>query len=137
MQNILVDTCFWFGLFDKNDQWHKSALDILEATKKENRYLIPFPSLYEILHTQFVKNNKNNFDAFLKSHQVNFIKDDKYIKKAFERCLKPENYKYSLVDLVLRMMITGVNISIQAFITFNSNDFHDVCQERGITLLSS
>lgn len=137
MQNILVDTGFWFGLFDKRDQWHDKALEILEMTREENRYLIPFPTLYEALHTEFIKINKNNFDTFLKSHQVNFIKDDKYIERAFEQCLKPRNNRHSLVDLVLRMMITDVNISIQAFITFNPHDFHDVCQERNITLLPS
>ena len=136
MQNVLIDTGFWYALFDKQDQYHKKALEILEVIALQHCFVLPFPSLYETLNTSFIKNHKLSFDIFLKTHQTIIISDIKYTDKALEETLKISNYKYSLVDMVLRMMILDVNLSINAFITFNEGDFTDVCQQRNIPIFS-
>ncbi len=134
MQYVLIDTGFWYALFDKQDQYHKKATEIAEFIAQQHYFVLPFPTLYETLNTNFVKNYKVNFDSFLKTHHIIRIDDAKYSDKALEATLKMSNYQYSLVDMVLRMMILDVNLSIHAFITFNNRDFADVCQLRGIPI---
>jgi predicted nucleic acid-binding protein len=134
MQYILIDTGFWYALFDKKDQYHPKAIEIAEFIALQHCFVLPFPTLYETLNTNFVKNNKMNFDSFLKTHHVVTIYDTKYTDKALEETLKISNYKYSLVDMVLRMMILDVNLSINALITFNDRDFIDVCQQRNVPI---
>jgi predicted nucleic acid-binding protein len=136
MQNVLIDTGFWYALFDKQDQYHNKALEILEVIALQNCLILPFPTLYETLNTSFIKNHKLNFDIFIKTHQNIIISDTKYTNKALEETLKISNYKYSLVDMVLRMMILDVNLSINGLVTFNEGDFTDVCQQRNIPILS-
>lgn len=136
MQNVLIDTGFWYALFDKQDQYHKKAKEILEVIALQNCLILPFPTLYETLNTSFIKNHKLYFDIFIKTHQNIIIFDTKYTDKALEETLKISNYKYSLVDMVLRMMILDVNLSINGLVTFNEGDFTDVCQQRNIPILS-
>jgi len=136
MQHILTDTGFWFALFDKKDQYHKQALEIANKIDTNHYFVLPFPSLYETLNTTFIKNNRYVFDRFLKTHHIITIYDSKYANQALDECLKPSNYQYSLVDIVMRMMILDVNLSIHALITFNEKDFSDVCQQRSIEIFS-
>jgi predicted nucleic acid-binding protein len=136
MQNILIDTGFWYALFYKQDQYHKKALEIAEFIGLQHCFVLPFPTLYETLNTNFIKNHKLSFDSFLKTHHTITIYDTKYRDKALEESLKISNYKYSLVDIVLRIMILDVNLSIHALITFNDTDFIDVCQQRSIPIYS-
>lgn len=54
MNNVLVDTGFWFALYDEKDQYHNKALKVMDRLIN-SRFLIPFPTLYETLNTSFVK----------------------------------------------------------------------------------
>jgi predicted nucleic acid-binding protein len=134
MQNILIDTGFWYALFDKRDQYHQKTLEIAEFVALQHFFVLLLPTLYETLNTNFIKNHKLSFDSFLKTHHTTTIYDTKYRDKALEETLKISNYKYSLVDMVLRIMILDVNLSIHALITFNDRDFIDVCQQRSIPI---
>lgn len=55
--NCIVDTGFWFGLYDKNDslEYHNAAIRIAPKLERFNKIIIPWPSLYETLNTKFMK----------------------------------------------------------------------------------
>ncbi|TAH21430.1 MAG: hypothetical protein EAZ08_03675 [Cytophagales bacterium] len=82
MQHILTDTGFWFALFDKKDQYHKKALEIANTIDIQHYFVLPFPSLYETLNTTFIKNHRDAFDVFLKTHHIITIYDAKYANQA-------------------------------------------------------
>lgn len=47
MKNVVIDTGFWFALFDPSDEHHKHALDIYELITQVDRpkYLSGFNKL--------------------------------------------------------------------------------------------
>lgn len=58
---VICDSCFWFALCDETDSYHLAAIDYLnlfEQSKNEIKLIIPFPSLYETLRTEFCKRGK-------------------------------------------------------------------------------
>ena len=46
MNNILLDTGFWFALYDKNDKHYRSAEKLLDYFSY-SQIIIPYPTLYE------------------------------------------------------------------------------------------
>ena len=53
-KTVLADTCFWFAIYDSKDQYHKEAIEIYEHIQNAT-IIIPWPTLYEVLNTYFVK----------------------------------------------------------------------------------
>lgn len=43
----------------------------------------------------------------------------------------------SLVDMILRLMIDDINLKIDAVVTFNAEDFADLCYAKGVELISN
>ena len=58
MVNIIVDTGFWRALCDPDDAYYDASLEIHDKFFGRNGYrvLIPYPSMYELINTKFVKN---------------------------------------------------------------------------------
>jgi len=75
----------------------------------------------------------------LRSHGLHKLQDEPYREAALEKTLNPASPRkaLSLVDAVLREMIIDVNVKMHAFVTFNARDFRDVCQRRGIEVISA
>ncbi|NJN98871.1 MAG: hypothetical protein HC875_34640 [Anaerolineales bacterium] len=134
-QNILVDTGFWFALYDVKDSNHVRAGQIANVIQRST-ILIPWPSLYEVLNTKFTKDKivLGRFETFLEKPSTVRINDTSYRDKALEETLTSPR-PISLVDWVIRMMLMDVNLRINYLITFNERDFVDICQRRRIEII--
>ncbi|MDE6860127.1 MAG: hypothetical protein K2J65_06925 [Duncaniella sp.] len=138
MKNLIIDTGFWFALYDEKDQHHPKAMKFME-NQVDNLFLIPFPTLYETLNTAFSKNK--NLPVF-KTHIYNecqFIHDDKYkllaLEDTFESSINRKR-PLSLVDMIIRHMLADVDLNINGLVSFNPGDFEDVCRNNRIELVS-
>jgi predicted nucleic acid-binding protein len=135
-KNVLIDTGFWFALYDSRDSNHNSALDIVEILETEN-ILIPWPTLYETLNTSFSENRSYmaGFDTFISKPFVNKINDEDYKNKAYDNIFEfSKNGKrtFSLVDLIIREMLMDIGIKIHYLLTYNEHDFSDLVYIRGL-----
>ena len=135
----MTDSGFWFALFDPTDSYYPKAKDVPVAIDTM-KILVPWPTLYEVLSTHFVRDLRRValLGAVLKRANVVLLSDVPYREAALNNALEAGGRKYralSLVDRVIRMMLEDVNIPVSALITFNPNDFRDVCMRRGIELV--
>ena len=139
MKSVLVDTCFWYALFNLRDGHHKQAHDLVKLLDS-NKTLIPFPTLYETFNTRFSKNRKSVeiFGKILRSDNVEYIADVDYKEEAlsmtFDSALN-RNRPLSLVDMIIRLMLDDVNLKVDSLITFDTEDFIDLCHKRRIELI--
>lgn len=140
MNNILVDTGFWYALFDKSDSHYNKAQEIANKLQY-GKIIMPFPILYETLNTRFCK-NKGWVSIFNTSYinvdTTRVISDDKYRVNALSQTIMFSNNgrALSLVDVIIREMLDDVNLNIKSLITFNPKDFDDVCRSKGIELIN-
>jgi predicted nucleic acid-binding protein len=139
--NILVDTGFWFALFERTDSYHAQA-------EEKSAYLWPlniviaWPVLYETLNTRFVHTRNHlalrQFQTVLKRPGAVLLDDAPYrqnaLELAFASSLK-RSRALSLTDCVLRLMLDDTDTRIDFLATFNIRDFADVCRKRGVRLL--
>ena len=140
MINVLIDTGFWFAKYKEADQHHKQAEKVL-LNPKVHYLLLPFPSFYEVFNTKFCK-NKNNMESlnvYLENFQREYIEDDKYREKAFEiTWIEGKTHKFpkSLVDNVIRGILEDTSVRVDALLTFNVEDFYDICTRKQIEIIS-
>ena len=139
MKNILIDTGFWFGLYDKRDTYYNQANKLYEFLLL-GRILIPYPSLYETINTRFAKNKEGieAFEKIINRTEVTLIDDNDYKTEALELTMNSSirmNKPYSLVDMIIRLMLSDKNLKIDYLISFNPNDFFDVCSKKNIEIL--
>jgi predicted nucleic acid-binding protein len=139
--NILVDAGFLIALCDPNDQYKEAALNLNDLIIEHN-CIVPWPILYETFRTQYLyrKDILVSFNRFIDNKNVVFFNDADYRDKSFEKLIDSynrRNLRYSLVDYVIREIITDINVKIDYFVTFNPRDFADVCALRKIEILSS
>lgn len=136
---ILVDTGFWYAIFDKKDCHREQALEMLEKYFDNAAYevAVPFPTMYELLRTKFVK-NKSALDEIRQMFQngsITRVYDDSYRSAALDMTLSEPKRNISLVDNIIRLMLDDKALSAKGLITFNVGDFVDVCQKNGIEIL--
>jgi len=139
MKNILIDTGFWFGLYDKRDNYYDKANELFEYLSL-GQILIPYPSLYETINTRFAKNKEGieAFEKLISKPEVILIDDNDYKNEALELTMNSSvrmNKPYSLVDMIIRLMLSDKTLKIDYLISFNPNDFFDVCSSKNIELL--
>lgn len=140
-KNIILDSCYWFALYNEKDQYHREAATISKHLDYHT-LLIPWPSLYETVNTKFVKNKWSDyFKIFIeeKNTVIKLLHDDEYKSSAINSVFNQtkSSTKYSLVDLVIREMLLDVKLNIHAIVTFNSPDFEDICWEKNIEMIST
>ncbi len=140
MNNILVDTCFWFALFDARDSNHQKATELLLYLELGN-VILPYPTLYETINTRFTRNKDwvEEFGKVLKNKNVQIIQDVGYKEDGLLLTMDSilnKNRPISLVDMVIRLMLEDVNLKINYFITFNTKDFIDICHKKRIDLVN-
>jgi len=139
---ICVDTGFLLGLYDRSDQYHSRAkqrfTEYFEGAR--NDLLVPWPILYEAVSTRFVKNRpamnllENDWNILSQQRRLQLLSDEPFredlIAECFAELHKPPTSarRFSLVDRVIRRMLSDVNVRIDAFITFNPGDFQDACR---------
>jgi len=140
MNNIIVDTGFWFALYREKDAHHNKAVKLSEYLDI-GEVIIPFPSLYETINTHFTKRVEymDSFKRFINRKNVHLVDDSPYKDSALDLTINSSiNLKrsLSLVDMIIRLMISDVKMNIKYLLTFNAGDFIDVCLPRKIEILS-
>jgi predicted nucleic acid-binding protein len=130
-KSILIDTCFWFAVYNREDQYHKGAVEIYNQIQNA-KILIPWPTLYELLNTRFIKNTilVDRFELLLKKPNVERIDDKDYRSLAIEEVVVLKRRNISLVDSVIRQILIDHRMKIDYLVTFNEGDFLDILKKR-------
>lgn len=134
---IMVDTGYWYALCDPREGDHENAVAKFDDFER-SRIILPWPCLYETLRTHFVKqiHAVKRFAEIARQPNVEKLDDSEYRDDAYERTVETASKRpMSLVDMVMRLMLEDVNVRINALLTFNMKDFHDVCRKRSIYIL--
>jgi hypothetical protein len=144
---ICADACFLISLYDETEQRHAKAAECFETYVVKGRHslLFPWPVMYETISTRMVRQNRRmeRIDTHLKSlrvkGQLHFVDDTPYRDRAFEACLpcnQSGTYRgISLVDRIIREMLSDKTISTHALASFNIPDFIDLCRRLNKPLL--
>lgn len=138
-KNLLLDTGFWYALYDRDDQHHEDA-QVLAGYLDNHNLVLPWPCLYETLNTRFIGRRKwlDSFSAYTGRISTILLSDEAYRNEALRMAFEsPKPWlNLSLVDHVIRLALEDPNTRIDTIITFNPRDFCDVCYPRNIGLIS-
>lgn len=137
--NIIADSCFWFALYNiRENKRHEIARNIYQGLGKY-KIIVPYPTLYETLNSEFVDNTQRLNDFLTKLNSRNFepIDDTDYKKKALEKLSeeRKNGKQFSLVDSIIREMIEDQKLKIRFILTFNRRDFEDLSRKKNIPIL--
>ena len=140
MSNILIDSCFWYALFDDSDEHHYKAQKIKHYLDFGN-IIIPFPVLYETLNTKFSKKEiwMSGFQEYMNRKTTSLIPDAKYREQALSNTFfysLNRKRPMALVDMAIRLMLEDINLNVNTLITFNVRDFVDICNSKSIKIVS-
>jgi len=141
MSNILVDSCFWYALFDHSDEHHHKAQKMQNYLEFGN-IIIPFPVLYETLNTRFSKkeNWMSLFQGYMNRKTTVLVPDNEYRDQALSNTFfysLIQKRPMALVDIAIRLMLEDIALNINTLITFNVGDFVDICNQKNIEIISS
>ena len=139
MNRVIIDTGFWRAIYDSQDDYHKISVKISERiiNSREYRLVVPFPTMYELLRTEFVKRKiaLQNIDKIIKDiSRVDLIYDEQYRDKAYSEMITTKR-NLSFVDCIVRAMLDDATLNIKGLITFNNGDFDDICRKKRIELI--
>lgn len=152
MITICVDACFLIALYDeKEGKRHTEATNWFSEYiyKMPNKLVVPWPILFETVSTRMVKQKnrlhmlEKNFRTLKEQQRLELLNDLDYREKALEECFKetqkqPSSYRpLSLVDRVIRNMLSDVNLKIDYFMTFDIGHFEDVCKRFRRTIIEA
>jgi predicted nucleic acid-binding protein len=140
MNNILIDTGFWYALYNRRDSLYGKANEIYEYLSL-GKVLVPYPSLYETINTRFAKDTQglNDFKLLLERDNFELLDDNDYKTDALELTFNSAldlKRPFSLVDMIIRQMLSDEKLRVNYLISFNPGDFIDICGRRNITILS-
>ena len=139
-ERVLVDSGFFFALFNERDRHHASACQ-LEGWLDLAQVILPWPILYETVNTRFVRRPANlaKFEAITRAPETFLLDDSPYRAASLGGVLAQPGRPgpLSLVDAVLCNVIEDVNVPISAILTFNERDFLDVCLKHDVELLTA
>ena len=140
---ILVDSCFWIALYNKErePENYSKALRIIDDLEN-NEVVIPWPTLYEFVNTRLARRSDNliAFQQFLLKPNVRKISDEEYKETALQNIFElnvSREVSISLIDEVLRLMILDDSLSIDYLVTFNKSDFEYPCQRANVMILDN
>ena len=142
MRNILIDTGFWFALYNSHDQYHIRTCDMMEYINTDiNTIIILYPTLYETINTKFSSDiiSMEKFKKILEDRNVFKLPDDDYRKDALDLTFKysiGNKRNLSLADNIIRLILDSEKFNIDYLITFNVKDFSDVCKKKNIKILT-
>jgi hypothetical protein len=143
---ICVDSCFLIGLYDRDDQYHRIAVRQFEQLfgekSERNQIVLPWPILYECLGTRFARDPRSSvlfnqrWKSLYESSQLWLLDDTELRQKCLSDHLGPQSRPLSLVDRVLRAMIEDRQRNFDYFLTHNTGDFMDACEQAAVILLN-
>src|SRR5690606_5112840 len=124
---ILIDSCYWFGLFDIKDQYKNYSNEVKDIIKG-HKLIIPYPSLYEVLNSKFIKNKiaLNTIESLIKSGEILLLEDEEYRQNALENTYsiyRTQLPQISFVDSIIREILSDPKIRIDVLVTYNEKDF--------------
>ena len=136
---VLVDSGFFFALFNPRDRYHADAIEKREWLEILS-LVIPWPVLYETINTRFARRPATiaRFESILRGPHIELLNDSPYRLDAYEDALtraKTRRNAMSLVDSVICAILDDTNVRIDAMLTFNLRDFANICHSKGIELL--
>jgi predicted nucleic acid-binding protein len=139
-RNLLLDTGFWYALYDSGDTYYENAQILAELLQLDiHNLIIPWPCLYETLNTRFVKRRAwfDSFAAYANRNNTLQLPDEAYRQDALMRVFRNSTPRLSLslVDEVIRSVLLDTSIKIDAIVTFNPRYFSDICYKRNIELI--
>jgi predicted nucleic acid-binding protein len=137
---VLTDTCFWLGLVDPTDQYHKMSNAVAELI---NGYqiLFPWPCLYETISTHLTRRRERvlYLEEFIQKPDIVLFDDANYKSNAIAEVFnlnRVAGFTYSLADSVIREILKDKNVKVDYLVTFNDSDFQDICQLRQIEIVN-
>ncbi len=138
-ERVLIDTGFWIALYNPRDGYHSDAQELIDLIADTN-IILPWPTLYETVNTRLSKNRNgiNQFEEVLKMPNTILLDDAEYKNRALDFSLKSSTKgvrPISLVDSVIREIISDDNLNIDYLVTYNKADFIDLCIRRRIEIL--
>ena len=135
-QGLLVDTGFFFAMYDERDPYHVDTQEKRELLDLFS-IILPWPVLYETISTRFSRRRgiMAQIDALVASSDTVLLDDTPYRDEAYQTVARNAHRPLSLVDAVLRTIIEDTNVAVTAILTFNQRDFHDVCRQHSVELL--
>jgi predicted nucleic acid-binding protein len=144
---ICADSCFLIALYEETDDLHARATHCFDNYIGNGRHglLIPWPVMYETISTRMarVPARMDRINRHLKtlrtSGKLQIIDDAKYRESALRNCfpnVAPRLRRtLSLVDLVIREILSTKSLQTDALATFNVGDFSDVCRKHRKAIL--
>lgn len=144
MSAFLCDSCFVIALADRAEAYYENSWDYLRSHTTGHYYLIPYPSMFEILSQRMVDNPAAMSileKKFFMNPNVNtvYISDRKYRENSLLECMNDQQNiirHLSFVDTIIRNMVKSKDIRKDALITFNEGDFKDVCSQNKVELIN-
>ena len=135
-KTVLIDSGFWCALYEPRDQYYQEA-QLIANLIEDKQLILPWPTLYEFINTRFIRriDRLNAFNAQLTRTSINYLDDTGYKQAALNEVIN--RGLYSLVDSVIRQVLSDVNVKIDYFVTFNNADFDDICYRRKIEIISN
>ena len=140
MKVLCVDAGLFIALYDDRDPLHDKAIDYFDQCVDNSpcQLIVPWPILYETVSTRMARDLRRvealrrHWEALNRMRKLVFMDDSPYRDRAVDECLEEvgrgQHYRgLSLVDRVLRGILSDSNVRIDAFVTFNDRDFWDVC----------
>jgi predicted nucleic acid-binding protein len=136
---ICIDSGFLFALCDPTDRYHKGAPELFAELFEDIPavLVVPWPILYETFNSHLVRRRSSieeldrHFSRLRVHDRLQLVDDSPYRDSEFEATLsavkRPPYRPLSLVDGIIRKMITDPELRIDTLLTLNAPDFRDVC----------
>ena len=151
MRRFCADTGFFFALYDRSERRHAAAEEFFaeQVEKAGNVLVLPWPIMYESLNSRFVANIpqvaavNRHLVSLRRTNQVELLDDRRYRDRALEDCFKEtgrplRSYRVlSLVDRVIRQILTDTKVHIDGLLTYDMAGFQDVCARTRKELISA
>ena len=148
MSRICVDTGFLLALYARKDDPTNKAKALRNLAlfgNRANKIVLAWPVMYETLRTRVTEHKagvelfERHLRQFRRDDQLIQIDDRTYRENAFAECFselkRGTAYRgLSLVDRIVRHVIGDAALRISGLITFNTQDFVDVCRARRIQM---
>ena len=136
---VLIDSSFLFALFNERDQNHAAALKMAEW-RDIAQPILAWPVLYETINTRLIRRPTElaQFQAIARAPATILLDDTPYRTGLPAQVLAQRGAtgSRSLVDTVLCKIIEDVNVQVSAMLTFDTRDFWEICQLKGVELLT-
>ncbi len=136
---VLVDSGFFFALFEPRDSHHEEAVERLDYLEVFS-LVVPWPIVYETFNTRFSRrpNTIVRFERILARPHTELLDDTNYRQEAFDNAYRSAVsgvMSVSLVDAILLEILNDINVKIHGMLTFNHRDFAGTCRANGVEII--